>query len=213
MEQQPKQRRSPGRPRTNEQAEPTRDLVLTTAAQLFLDRGYPMVSIDDIAKDCGVTKATVYYYFSSKAKLFTEAMIQMMNRINERIQTILSSPESLRDRLRSVTRAHLTATFQINLDTFMQGTRETLSADQIQNMQEAEERMHKGVEQAFQDAMKQEEIPKMNPTFAAHSYLSLLEVGNYRDKYNQPIFPTVEETAEHIVQFFWSGLFSFQNDS
>ena len=82
-------RRSPGRPRRSEQTASTRDLVLKTAIQLFLDRGYAVVSIDDIARDCGVTKATVYYYFSSKTKLFTEAMIQMMNRIHDRIQIIL----------------------------------------------------------------------------------------------------------------------------
>src|SRR5699024_6515409 len=155
MKQHSKQRRSPGRPRTSEQTKSTQDIVLKTAVQLFLDRGYPAVSIDDIAKDCGVTKATVYYYFSSKPKLFTEAMIQMMDRINERIQTILSGPESLKDRLRNVTRAHLKATFQINLDAFMQGAEETLSTDQIQKMREAEERMHKGIEQAFQDAVEQ----------------------------------------------------------
>lgn len=73
----------------------------------------------------------------------------MMNRINDRIQAILSGSEPLRDRLRSVTKAHLEATFRINLDAFMQGAKDTLSTDQIEKMQEAEERMYKGIEQVF----------------------------------------------------------------
>ncbi|HET7578417.1 MAG TPA: TetR/AcrR family transcriptional regulator [Bacillales bacterium] len=199
-------RRPPGRPRANEQSQSTRDLILKTAVQLFLDRGYPMVSIDDVAGASGVTKATVYYYFSSKAELFTETMIQMMDRINERIQAILSEKKPLRERLLKVTEAHLKATFHIDLDGFMQGTKETLSPIQIEKMREAEERMHKGIEQTFKDAIEQGEIPEVNPVFTAHAYLSLLQVGNYRDKHNTPIFPTVRETAQHIVQFFWSGL-------
>lgn len=152
----------------------TRDLVLKTAVKLFLDRGYPMVSIDDIAKNCGVIKATVYYYFSSKTKLFTEAMVQMMDRINERIQSILSETGPLRSSLLKVTEAHLKATFQINLDTIMHGTKDTLSTDQIKKMREAEERMYKGMEQTFKDAMERGEIPEVNPTFATHCYLSML---------------------------------------
>lgn len=56
MKQQPEQRRSPSRPRASEQTDSARDRVLKTAVQLFLDRGSPLVSIDDIAKECGFTK-------------------------------------------------------------------------------------------------------------------------------------------------------------
>ena len=38
----------------------------------------------EVAKVCGVTKATVYYYYSTKADLFTATMIQMMVRIREK---------------------------------------------------------------------------------------------------------------------------------
>ncbi|GAE92912.1 transcriptional regulator [Gracilibacillus boraciitolerans JCM 21714] len=202
-------RRPPGRPRANEQSQSTRYLILKTAARLFLDHGYPMVSIDDIANACQVTKATVYYYFSSKAELFTETMIQLMNRINDRIQLILSEDLPLYDRLIKVTEAHLKATYHIDLDkSFMQGgTKDTLSDEQIKKMQEAEECMRKGIEKVFTDSMKQKEIAEVNPLFSTHVYLSLLQVGNVRDKNNTPIFPSVKETAEHIVQLLWKGLF------
>lgn len=202
-----KHRRPPGRPRANEQTQSTRDLVIQTAIQRFLNHGYPMVSIDDIATDCNVTKATVYYYFSSKSELFTEALMQMMDLINDRIQAILSEQGPLQERLLKVTTAHLKATFQVDLDRFMQGTEDTLSTEQKEDIQEAEERMYQSIEQAFKNAMEHGEIPEVNPTFAAHSYISLLQVGNYRDKNHQPIFPTVEETAQHIVRFLWGGLF------
>lgn len=199
--------RPPGRPRMTEQSISTYDLILKNATNLFLRYSYPLVSIDDIANECNVTKATVYYYFSSKSELFTDVMIQMMKRINDRIQTILNEKISFRERLFKVTVAHLKATFHIDIDSFMQGTGDTLSSQQIKDIQEAEENMYKGIEHAFQHAMTNNEIPEIHTTFAVHAYMSLLKVGNYRDMHHQPIFPTEEETAQYIIDFFWSGLF------
>lgn len=43
-----------------------RNAVLSTAAQLFNERGYHATSLDDIASLLQVSKPTLYYYFSSK---------------------------------------------------------------------------------------------------------------------------------------------------
>lgn len=203
-----KNNRSPGRPRAKEQERPTQEVILNAASLLFIDNGFKEVSIDDVAKACKVTKATVYYYYGSKAELFTETMIQMMNRIRERILSMLQEKTPLQTRLLKITEAHLKATVEVDLDGIMRGTKNALSAKQIQQMREAEENMYKGIERAFIDAMARGEISEVNPTFAAHAYVSLLKVGNYRHADNTPIFPTIEETAEQIVHLFWRGLFS-----
>ncbi|WP_077615316.1 TetR/AcrR family transcriptional regulator [Caenibacillus caldisaponilyticus] len=200
------QRRPPGRPKVNEQNSSTRDLILKTALELFLDRGFPLVSIDNIAQSSGVTKATVYYYFSSKAELFTEAIVRMMDRITNRIQSILSEDLPLKTRLLKMTHAHLKATYRIDLDHFMQGAGDSLSEQQIDRIRLAEARMYEAVEQAFIEAMDRKEIPKINPEFATQIYLALLKVGNHRGKDHRPMFSSVEETARHIICFFWNGL-------
>lgn len=198
--------RPPGRPRAQEKDQPTHELILKAAARLFLKNGYKEVSIDDVAKACGVTKATVYYYYDTKAELFTKTMIEMINRIRQRILSILQEDMPLRDTLLKVTEAHLSATLDIDLEGFMRGTKNDFSADQVRQMREAEEQMYKEIEKIFSEAMANGEIHQANATFAAHAYVSLLKVGNYRDANNKPIFPSVRETAEHIVTFFWNGL-------
>jgi AcrR family transcriptional regulator len=49
--------------------------ILEAAGQLFIDQGYGAVSMDQIAREAGVSKATVYAHFESKDRLFA-AIIQ-----------------------------------------------------------------------------------------------------------------------------------------
>lgn len=50
----------------------TRQQILTTAGQLFAERGYEMVGINEIIEKSGVAKATFYSNFKSKEKLCAE---------------------------------------------------------------------------------------------------------------------------------------------
>lgn len=49
---------------------PKRAAVLEAAGQLFLDQGYAAVSMDAVARQAGVSKATLYAHFASKESLF-----------------------------------------------------------------------------------------------------------------------------------------------
>ena len=44
--------------------------LLLSATELFLERGYDAVSLDDIVHHAGVSKASIYKYFGSKEGLF-----------------------------------------------------------------------------------------------------------------------------------------------
>lgn len=47
-----------------------RDAILETAAELFKEMGYERASMNELAKRCGGSKATLYGYFPSKEQLF-----------------------------------------------------------------------------------------------------------------------------------------------
>ena len=53
----------------------TRDKILNTAGELFSQRGYFGVSMQDIAGELGITKAALYYHFDSKDEL-TEVLLR-----------------------------------------------------------------------------------------------------------------------------------------
>jgi len=48
------------------------DQVLAGARQVFLAKGFEGASVDDIAREAGVSKATLYSYFPDKRLLFLE---------------------------------------------------------------------------------------------------------------------------------------------
>ena len=209
------QKRSIGRPKITEGAKPTNELILQAATGLFLKNGFQKVSIDDIAKEASMTKATVYYYFESKAELFKETMVSLMTRIRERIAMLLSSEKPLHDRLFDVAIAHLRATTSFDLEGFMRESRTSLSTAQIQEMKTAEEKMYVSIEQAFVEAMERGEIRKINAKFAAHSYIALVKVGNERLPGGHSIFSNEEEAAQNIITIFWRGFFGepFNNNT
>jgi len=77
-------------------------LILATAVRLFLERGYPGTSIDEIAAGSGVSKTTVYNNFEDKAALFTAAMESVSARADvviARLEQTLDEPRPVADRL------------------------------------------------------------------------------------------------------------------
>ncbi len=77
-----------------------KERILEAAAQLFSQKDYHEVMMEDVAKLVSVAKGTVYNYFSSKEDLYFSIMrLRMENLINsltERIKTEHNSIDSLR---------------------------------------------------------------------------------------------------------------------
>jgi len=62
-------KRAPGRPRSEE----SRQAILRSTLKLLRDTGFPQLSIEAISADAGVSKATVYRWWPSKAALVADA--------------------------------------------------------------------------------------------------------------------------------------------
>ena len=68
----PKSRRGLDLDAPDEFGAPKAIKILESARDLFMAEGYGAVSMDQVAKAAGVSKATVYAHFGSKEKLFAE---------------------------------------------------------------------------------------------------------------------------------------------
>jgi AcrR family transcriptional regulator len=53
-----------------QEAKEKKKLILDAAETLFHKYGYSKTSLDDIAKEAGLGKGTIYYYFESKEEIF-----------------------------------------------------------------------------------------------------------------------------------------------
>jgi len=52
------------------QAQATRKSIVDAMHRLVAEKGYEAVTVDDIAKECGIGKGTLYHYFKSKDDIF-----------------------------------------------------------------------------------------------------------------------------------------------
>lgn len=69
----------------------TRERILTVAAGLFADKGFTATSIRDISDALGVTKAALYYHFTSKEEILHAIVDQPITAV----RGVLAEPHDL----------------------------------------------------------------------------------------------------------------------
>ena len=79
-----------------------RGAILAAAQQLFTQQGFERTSMDRIAEDAGVSKATVYAYFASKEVLFRTTLEAMAHAASNRWDGLLTLPGPVAQRLAAV---------------------------------------------------------------------------------------------------------------
>lgn len=65
--------------------------ILTGALKVFTTQGYAAASMDQIAKTCGVSKPTLYTYFTNKEGLFI-ALVQQQTGEHHQLMSVLNAP-------------------------------------------------------------------------------------------------------------------------
>ena len=74
------------RKRSPTRTERKRQAILDAAAQLFLRKGYPGTSMDEVAAHAEVAKQTVYAQFASKEALFVSMVRSMTEMAGDEVQ-------------------------------------------------------------------------------------------------------------------------------
>ncbi len=85
--------------------------ILAVAGELFGERGFDAVSLDDVAERLDVTKGSLYYYFASKEELVSAAIETLGSAWTRRLQE-LPSAGTPAARLRALIREHVTVAVQ-----------------------------------------------------------------------------------------------------
>ena len=67
------------------------DRIFSAAEQLFAERGFDSVSINDVAREAGVCKANVFHHFASKQALYESVLTRSCEALGEEIERRLSA--------------------------------------------------------------------------------------------------------------------------
>jgi len=76
--------------------------ILAAAARLFSERRFDEVLMDDIAREAGVAKGTLYTYFKEKEELYFAVVFDGIRKLNELLEAVADRPGQAPDRIREV---------------------------------------------------------------------------------------------------------------
>lgn len=86
-----------------------RDVVLLTAAHLFLEHGYRRTSMSELAKRLKITKPALYYYFQNKEEIVVECYRRGIAVIEDGLDHALVSHSTGFDKVKAYVEAYATA--------------------------------------------------------------------------------------------------------
>ena len=81
-----------------------RERILLSAAQLFAEREFDLVLIDEIAAHAGVGKGSVYRQFRSKEELYAAVVIDGFTELQREIRSALAGCTTTREQLATIAR-------------------------------------------------------------------------------------------------------------
>ncbi len=79
-----------------------RDEILKTATDLFSEKGYHELTMEEIAEEIGVSKGTIYNYFSSKENLYLEILKESFEAIEALLQKEIENSDPAPLKLRKL---------------------------------------------------------------------------------------------------------------
>jgi AcrR family transcriptional regulator len=81
-----------------------RELILSRAATLFANRGYPATSMNEVALACGLSKATLYHYYRDKYALLVSIAEGHVQRLHALVAEVAAEKLTHEQRLRELIR-------------------------------------------------------------------------------------------------------------
>lgn len=181
------------------------DVILQAVNTLLAEKGYDLMTVDEVAAVVGIAKASLYKHFESKEALAAAAMVRLLDRTREIID---AQPESARpiDKLKSIVRWALREHLQgamPSLPSTRSALRDALVKHKgyIERLIDVSERLGHWIDAAQQDGS----LARLPPEVVLYTLFAracdpvtdyLKISGNYRD----------EEIVELITSTCFAGL-------
>jgi AcrR family transcriptional regulator len=76
--------------------------IMAAASKVFRTVGYDAATLDDVAKEVGVDRATLYYYVSSKPDLLAKVISGPLEALMSEVRTQVGEQRSAKDKIRVI---------------------------------------------------------------------------------------------------------------
>lgn len=198
-------------PVTRQQAlgELRRGQLLQAAQRVFAREGFAATHVEDIAREAGLAKGTVYLYFSSKQEIYRAVILQQFRLLNELTCETLRQPIAIREKVYQYIRMRLEYC-DSNRDFLRMMLTEvgSVAGQPVMTRVELQELCSKPVHELaahIRTAVSSGHIQRVDPQSLAWMIADLVRGASERRVMGQSSEPA-EKTARLLVKVFWQGL-------
>lgn len=147
--------------------------ILKAASLLFSEFGFEGVSMRDIAKNLGISKAALYFHFKSKKELYLKTLKKTFEELTETINKELSKAKSRRDYLFYSIYGYLN--FGLKNKNLIKISNSKISKKDSE-IKEFVAKLRKNIERKFQDILqKKKKTKKIESKFLVTSLLGVMD--------------------------------------
>ncbi|MCV2420950.1 TetR/AcrR family transcriptional regulator [Paucibacter sp. DJ2R-2] len=80
------------------------DAIVASVNRLLAEKGFDLMTVDEVVADVGIAKASLYKHFSSKEELAAAAMVRVLDLALAEVERLLQQPAAPLEQLRAVAR-------------------------------------------------------------------------------------------------------------
>ena len=96
-----------------------KDTIKAVAVDLFFKQGYFATSISEIARGCGIQKASIYYHYPSKEDLLFFIMEATMDGLVDHLKQSLTLADGVEGKMRAAIHGHVQFHLEQQKETFV----------------------------------------------------------------------------------------------
>ncbi|PKN51372.1 MAG: TetR/AcrR family transcriptional regulator [Deltaproteobacteria bacterium HGW-Deltaproteobacteria-13] len=180
-----------------------RGVIVEAAQRVFAVKPFNKVSIRDIAKEAGISHASIYRYFPDQQSLFVEAFLHGAEEITAILDEIIKS--SRRKPIEKVAEAYLT--YLIDNDQYFRMMTHfmldgSLSAEMVERLNASERRIFDKFDALFRKMNMPEPVRPLSHAFFAALNGVLITFRNYPGRSVKTVHQHMHHIAQVIVSKF-----------
>jgi AcrR family transcriptional regulator len=180
-------------------------VIIQAAERVFAIKPFNKVSIRDIAREAGISHATIYRYFPDQQSLFVEAFLQGAGKITDTLKNLIEKSKT--PDLIKISDAYVTYLmdndqyFRMMTHFMLDGS---LSVEKIEKLNEAERRIFDQFDRLFNKMKRAEPVRPLSHAFFAALNGVLITFRNYPGRPPKAVRRHMLNIAQVIARSFRS---------
>jgi AcrR family transcriptional regulator len=85
--------------RRKRERENRKNAILKSARKLFFEKGFKPVTVESIARKAELSKGSIYLYYNSKEEIYTQILLNDIDKFHKSISDLLQNPSSASESL------------------------------------------------------------------------------------------------------------------